>query len=264
MRIIFAFVRNAFHSTYIYRLDFWVRLISACIMMYATYSLWYILYTQNPAAFGMSREQMTTYGVLGMMLAPLLDSAVNVQYYMGEQVRLGSLELDLMKPLNFIFHMFGRHFGVFCIQGLLQTVPAFLFGVFVLKIGVPATPWMGVAFGVSLLLGFLIFFAISLLIGMLSIVTLKIDSYAWAYHSLVRFASGQLIPLWMFPPALGALVAFLPFKNVYFVPMSIYIGAGEESVGVLLLTQVAWVVGLYAVVQVAWGRVQNRITVQGG
>lgn len=263
MRIVFAFVRNAFHSTYIYRLDFWVRLISALIMMYATYSLWHILYTQNPGAFGMSLEQMTTYGVLGMMLAPLLDSANAVQYYMGEQVRQGSLELDLMKPLNFVFHMFARHFGIFCVQGLLQGVPAFLFGVLVLKIALP-TPGMGMAFGVSLMMGFLIFFAIGLLMGMLSIITLRIDSFVWAYSALVRFTSGQLIPLWMFPPALGAVVAILPFRNVYFVPMTIYVGAVEGKVSTLLLSQAAWMVGLYAAVHFAWGRVQRRITVQGG
>jgi ABC-2 type transport system permease protein len=264
MRVIWAFIRAAFHNTYIYRLDFWVRLISAFIMMYATYSLWDILYAQNPDAFGMSREQMTTYGVLGMMLAPLLDSAVFVQFYISEQVRSGVLELDLMKPLNFIFHMFSRQLGMFFVQFLFQALPAFLFAYFFLEFGLPATPWLALVFLFSLFLGFLIFFAVSLLIGMLSIVTLRIDSYTWAYFSLIRFASGQFVPLWMFPPLLAAVVSFLPFQAVYFVPMSIYIGAGQGELTTLILSQVAWLVGLYLTVQLFWLRVQRRITVQGG
>lgn len=264
MRVIWAFIRAAFHNTYIYRLDFWVRLVSAVIMMYATYSLWNILYRQNPDAFGMSREQMTTYGVLGMMLAPVLDTAVFVQFYIGEQVRQGTLELDLMKPLSFLFHMFSRHLGLFVVQILLQGVPAFLFAYLFLDFGLPATPWLALVFILSLFLGFLIFFAVSLLIGLLSIITLKIDSYAWAYFSLVRFASGQFVPLWMFPPVLAALVAILPFKNVYFVPMSIYIGAVEGSLAPLILSQVAWAAGLFGVAYLFWLRVQRWITVQGG
>ncbi len=264
MRILIAFARAAFQNTYIYRLNFWLRLVSACIMMYATYSLWNILYQQNPGAFGMSREQMTTYGVLGMMLAPVLDSAISVQYYIGEQVRTGTLELDLMKPLHFLFHMFARHLGLFIVMVLLQGLPAFLFARLFLEFNLPAAPGITLVFLFSLFLGFMIFFAISLLIGMLSVVTLKIDSYAWAYHSLIRFASGQLIPLWMFPPALAAVAAILPFQQVYFVPMSIYIGAASQNLGAMIGSQIVWAIGLYTVAQLIWLRVRLHITVQGG
>ncbi len=264
MRVIYAFIRSTFHLTYIYRLDFWARLISVLILMYATFSLWNILYTQNPGAFGMTRAQMTTYGVLGMMLAPMLESASFVQFYIGEQVREGTLEMDLLKPLQFIFHMFSRHLGLFVVLLLLQGLPAFIFAALFLEFRMPATFELGLLFTLSFFLGYLIYFAISLLVGLLSIVTLKIDSYAWAYFSLVRFASGQLVPLWMFPPALAAFVAVLPFKDVYFVPMSIYNGAADGQIGRLILSQAAWAVGLYVGVQLFWLRVQRRITVQGG
>lgn len=63
-RLLRAFVRVSFTNAFIYRLDFWVWSLSNVIMMYASYSIWTILYTQTPGAFGMSLEQMTTYGVL--------------------------------------------------------------------------------------------------------------------------------------------------------------------------------------------------------
>jgi len=102
MKVLYAFIRTAFHNAFIYRVDFWVRLLSIFIMMYASYSLWTILYRQIPDAFGMDLETMTTYGVLGMMLVSFVDAASNVSYYIAEQVRMGTLELDLMKPLDFI------------------------------------------------------------------------------------------------------------------------------------------------------------------
>jgi len=264
MKILYAFIRTAFHNAYIYRLDFWVRLVSIFISMYASYSLWSILYRQSPHAFGMGLERMTTYGVLGMLLAPIMGSAGGIQYYIADQVRMGTLELDLMKPLDFIFHMFCRNLGEFCVGLLTRGVPGLLFAYLFLGFRPPVSLRAGLAFLLSLSLGYLVFFGINLLMGMLAIVTLDIRSYGWAFWSLVRFASGQLVPLWMFPPVLGAVVAALPFKDVFFVPMSIYIGAYEGSLPGALLSQGAWAAGLFLAARLIWARVQRRITVQGG
>ncbi|MBL7162030.1 MAG: ABC-2 family transporter protein [Anaerolineales bacterium] len=264
MKIIFAFIRAAFHNAYIYRLDFWVYHASVFIMMFASFSLWSILYRQSPNAFGMDLERMTTYGMLGMLLWPIMGTARDIAYYIAEQVRMGLLELDLMKPVDFIFHMFCRNLGEFCVELLMRGVPGILFGYFFLGFIPPVSLVAGLAFLLSLALGYLVFFGINLLMGMLAIVTLDIRSYGWVFWSLTRFASGQMVPLWMFPPALGALVAALPFKDVYFTPMAIYIGVYEGSLMGPLLSQVAWASGLFLAARLIWMRVQRRITVQGG
>jgi ABC-2 type transport system permease protein len=264
MKVLYAFIRAAFHNAYIYRLDFWVGLLSTFIMTYATHSIWSILYQQSPDAFGMNLERMTTYGVLGILLMQVLSSAMSTQAYIATQVRLGTLELDLMKPLDFIFHMFCRNVGEFGVRLLTRFVPGLLFATLFLDFRPPPNLQVALAFLASVVLGYLVFFGANFIIGTLSIITLDIRSYAWAYNALVRFASGQMVPLWMFPPVLAAIAAALPFQAVYFVPMSIYIGAYEGSLLRLLLSQLGWVVGLFLVAWLFWTRVQRRITVQGG
>ena len=264
MSVLFAFIRTAFHNAWIFRLDFWLITPSLFIMMYASHSLWSILYQQSPHAFGMDLERMTTYGVLGILLLPIMRSAMRIQYYIAEQVRLGTLELDLMKPLDFMFHMLSRSVGDLGVELLTRLAPGVLFAYLFLGFRPPISVQAGLAFLVSLALGYLVIFVLSFLMGMLSIVTLDIRSYAWAYNSLVRFASGQVVPLWMFPPALAAIAAALPFQAVYFVPMSIYVGAYEGSLGNALLSQAAWAVGLFLAARLCWARVQRRVTIQGG
>jgi len=264
MRVLYAFIRSTFHTTYIYRFDFWVRLVSAAIMMYATYSLWSILYTQTPDAFGLDRARMTTYGVIGVVLFAVLISVNFVRYYISDKVRDGTLELDLLKPIDFLFHMLGRNIGEMLMQALFYGLPAYLFARFVLGIEAPASTANALAFLASLLLGFLVFFHISLLIGLISVVTLKIDSYIWVFIGLTSFASGQIVPLWMFPPGLRAVLDLLPFKYIFFVPMTIYIGAQETSLAVLLRNQAAWVLVLFAGAVLFWSGVRRRIVVQGG
>ncbi|MCI0397719.1 MAG: ABC-2 family transporter protein [Chloroflexi bacterium] len=264
MRVIFAFLRIAFHDAAIYRIDFWARLLSTFIMMYASYSLWAILYRQNPDAFGLDLARMTTYGVLGMLLIPILEAATIAQYYVADQVREGKLELDLMKPLDFLLHMLYRSAGEFFVQLLLFGLPGIIFAYLFLGFRPPASWQAGLGFAISLALGFLIFFGVSLLMGMLAVLTLAIGSYNWAYWSLVRFTSGQFVPLWILPPALAAVVAVLPFKSIYFVPMSIYIGAQQDSLGRALLSQASWVAGLFVLGRLAWAYIQRRVVVQGG
>jgi ABC-2 type transport system permease protein len=264
MRVMRAFIRRAFANILIYRLQPWLWNAGMFIMMYATYSIWSILYKQSPDAFGMDIERMRTYGVLGVMLLIIMDSAELSQWYIAEQVRQGTLELDLLKPLDFMFHMFCSNVGNLIVEVVVMVLPSLVFAYLVLDFKPPADANAALGFVVSLALGYLIFFFANFTVGLLSIITLDIRSYAWAYNSLIRFTSGQIVPLWMFPAPLAAIMGALPFQAVFFVPMSIYIGAHEGSIAGALAFQAAWAVGLFALARLFWVRVQRRITVQGG
>jgi ABC-2 type transport system permease protein len=264
MRVLKAFIRRAFATTFIYRLQFWLYIAGMFIMMYATYSIWSILYKQSPNAFGMDIERMRTYGVLGAMLMIIMDSAEMTQWYIAEQVRQGTLELDLLKPLDFMFHMFCSNAGALISEVVVILLPCLVFAYLVLDFRPPPDANAALGFVASLALGYLIFFFANFIVGLLSIITLDIRSYSWAYNSLVRFTSGQIVPLWMFPAPLAAIMGALPFQAVFFVPMSIYIGAYEGSITEALAFQAAWAVGLFTVARLFWARVQRRITIQGG
>ena len=169
-----------------------------------------------------------------------------------------------MKPLDFILHMFYINLGEFVLLLVTNGIPGLVFGYLFLDFQPPVSLDAGLAFALSLFLGYIVFFAISFLMGMLSIVTLDIRSYSWVFWSVVQFASGQLVPIWMFPAGLAAIVNALPFKDIYFAPMSIYVGAPQEPVSAILLSQVLWAVGLLAASLLVWNRVRRRIQVQGG
>jgi ABC-2 type transport system permease protein len=264
MRILRGFIRTAFRDAAIYRIDFWLSLLSVFFLMYAIASIWAILYRQSPNAFGVTLRQMMTYGVLGVLLAPIMQTTGQARSYIANQVRSGLIEIDLMKPLDFMAHMLARNVGEVCVLFVLRVIPGFLFAVLFLGIQLPASPVSAAAFGVSVAFGYLVFFGINFMIGLLALITHDIRSYTWAYNAIARFASGELIPLWLFPPLLGAIVGALPFQAIYFVPMTIYIGAHTDSLATTLFTQLGWVVGVLLVCRLVWQRCQRRIAVQGG
>src|SRR5690242_10389963 len=98
MKIFWAFARQYFHSSAIYRFDFWLRVSSTFILMYGTRWLWIALYTQRPGAFGITMSQMVTYIVMSVAITNLFFTGP--PYYMAQQVRTGAIDGDLLKPID--------------------------------------------------------------------------------------------------------------------------------------------------------------------
>ncbi len=119
-RVQVGFIRTAFRDVAIYRVDFWIGLLSTFFVMYAISSIWFILYQQAPNAFGVTLQQMTSYGVLGVLLSPVMQAATRTRNYIASQVRSGSIEIDLMKPVGFLAHMLARNIGEVAVIVLLR------------------------------------------------------------------------------------------------------------------------------------------------
>jgi len=263
MRVFWAFTRQAFHNTVIYRFEFWLRLFSIFLTMYGIYWIWKVLYTQRPGAFNVSFGQMVTYGVLGMALEIFLD--VGPEWYIATQVRTGAIDTDLMKPLDFHLHMLARSSGEMLFSLGVLALPTFLIGHFLFELQLPRDATTGLLFAISLVFGFLVFFHLGFLLGMLALVTLDIRSISWAYYSLVSFFAGQMIPLWLFPQTLRSIAEVLPFKSVYYIPISIYIGTFSGSSAIQAIGfQIIWVLALVLISRWAWSKVHTRLIVQGG
>lgn len=263
MKLFWSFARQNFHAYAIYRLDFLLRSTSIPILMYGIRCIWITLYTQRPGAFGVTLQQMVTYGVLSMAIQNLFYTGP--LYYMARQVRTGAIDSDLLKPLDFHFHMVARSTGEMLLRILVIAIPAMLIGYFMFDLQPPVTSETGFLFVVALLLGFLVNFHLDFLLGAISILTLEIHSIDWAFHATSRFFSGQFVPLWLFPGVLSTLAELLPFRSVFSTPLSIYAGvlsgnAITQAIGFQLL----WLMILLIMSRWLWERVQTRLVSQGG
>jgi ABC-2 type transport system permease protein len=263
MKIFWAFTRQAFFNTSIYRFEFWLRIFSVYLLMYTIYWVWRTLYTQSPAAFDLSLDQMVTYGILGMTLEIFLD--VGPEWYIATQVRSGAIDTDLTKPIDFHIHMLARSAGEMMFSLGILALPSFVIGHFLFNLQLPDDAMTSLLFVASLILSFFVFFHISFLLGTLTVITLDIRSISWAYYSMVSFFSGQIVPLWLFPEALRKVSGLLPFQAIYSIPMSIYIKRMSGSAALQGLgLQIFWTIVLVFLSRWAWTQVHKRLTVQGG
>lgn len=263
MKIFLSFIRQSSRYEVMYRFDFWVRLFQLVLLMYSMSWVWRTLYTKSPEAFGVSLMQMVTYGVLGIALSTIISGGPSG--YMSNQIRTGSIDTDLLKPLDFHIHMLARNAGEKLFSCLSSFAPAFVIACLLLQIQMPTSFLGGVQFGISLMVAYLVWFSIDFLFGLLCIVTLSIGNMTWAYSSFITFFSGKMVPTWFFPSWLEGAVKLLPFRCLYEIPMCIYIGkiAGREAWEAIGF-QCIWAVLLFIVGRMAWSSLQARLIVQGG
>lgn len=260
----FAFVRNEFKDLSIYKLSFWMGFFYTFLMMYSVGYVWRSLYASNPDVTGVSLDQMISYAVLGVALEAVMHPARGPQTYIMDQVRKGSIELDILKPIDFQFQMFYKNTGNMSMRFLFMVLPSVVIAYFLFSLQLPTLINL-LGFIVSLLLAFLVSFMLSFMLGLISMITMNIKNINFGYNALLRFFSGQLVPLWIFPSALQSIGNFLPFQCIYSIPMSIYIGnyVGMEicyAVGI----QLFWVLFLWLLSRLLMKKAFNKLMVQGG
>ena len=264
MKLTLNFMKRYLNFSTYYTFEFYTGILAEVIMLFVIYSLWSALYAQGGTNAGVTREQLIAYAVIGMIFTRFVMYGGS-NFYISEKIRTGRIDTDIVRPVNFQWHMFIRDLAEKSNLFVFRLLPISL--LFLIISGT----WLPLSFGTLLLfiisaaLAYIILFSINFLLGMLAFVTLNIQNVIFAFGALVSFLAGQIVPLWMFPENIRRVIYFLPFRSIFDVPMSIYIGnfTGRE-LQLAVMQQVVWAVLLIFLGQFCWRMVQKHIISQGG
>ncbi len=171
---------------------------------------------------------------------------------------------DLGRPVPFLGQLLAHQIcnTVSFMPFALMTVPvAWLVG----GISAPASASAAMIYVVSLLLGYANAVLIGMILGLVCFWTTEIGGFLTIFQFVNHFFSGQLVPLWFFPPYQRQVASVLPFQAQTFIPISIYNGTIRgDAVWGALGVQVAWIAILIVAALLLWRSAMQRVTVQGG
>ncbi|MBX6394142.1 MAG: ABC-2 family transporter protein [Alicyclobacillaceae bacterium] len=264
--LVWTFIRQAFLKWTAYRTAFWVDVFSRVLQIYVMYAVWSLLYRQKPEVFGnLSFAGVFGYVVMGIVMGSILTLDEGPHIRIAERVRTGMIAVELMKPVSFIRLAAFESFGDLMIRIAIYAAVPYLFALAVFRIPTPENGQQACLFLVSLALSAGIQFFVHFLFGLIAFYTLDLTGFQFAYWALVRFFSGQWIPLSLYPDVLRPFLYALPFQAMFATPQSIYVGQlrGWDA-GWALTVQSVWVVILGAATWGAWRIVQRHIVIQGG
>ena len=256
------FVR-AVRASFAYKPALLLSMLSAGFAYLIPMLVWRHIYAARQQAQPISAQALFPY----LLIAGCLNFAfaMNVEARIGQRIRLGLIATDLLRPVDFQLAQLAQALsdGLF---NLLLVLPilalAFAFW------GPAALPHGGAAlaaFALSVLLSFVILFAVSFIFVQASFVTYSGYGVFVARNALQQTFSGLSAPLVLFPPGLRAVSEWLPFRHTIHTPAAIYLGwLSGAAVLRALAEQALWAGGLLMLGRYLLKRALLRFEIQGG
>jgi len=266
MRKYFEYVKNAFKESLAYRVEYFMGITQSLFLLLVQLYLWRALLGQSEQASTdmgvITLNEMTTYVLMSTIIATLIYS--NVILNINDRIRNGQISMDLIKPVNFKTYMFCNMIGRSFFNFLFQLLPVLAIGLIFIGIDYPSMQNL-LLFCVTLVNAIIIMFLIQYSLGLLAFWYMSMWQVEMLLWTLIRLFSGQWIPLWFFPKILVNISNFLPFRLMYFVPISIYLGKVELVDSMyLLIQQLIWIVVLFGMTRLMWRAAIKKLVIQGG
>ncbi|MHA6482686.1 ABC transporter permease [Paenibacillus sp. strain BS8-2] len=263
MIVYIAFMKRSFKQLSVYRSNSYFSIFSSFVGLFILYHVWTALYAGKVHVNGITLDQMLVYIAISTLVIAVTKTRIHNE--IGLKVREGSLSIDFIKPIDFKWHLFANQIGENAFGLFFHALPAFLAALLLWQLDLQISYSFNGMFLISLVLGALLHFQISYLLG-LSVMWLQSSFFVdWVLQSIMRIFAGSFVPLWFYPDAILRISNFLPFKYIIFEPISIYMGKTTlQQTWVILAIQCGWLVLLLIAEKIVWFKVNQKIDINGG
>jgi len=232
------------------------------IIAYSYIALW----SQRPHLGGYTQAQALTYVWLGQgMLSAMALMGGGFEDELGDRIRSGDVAIDLYRPADLQAWWLSADLGRALFQLLARGVVPMVVGSLLFTLWLPADPLTWVLFAASVLLALLVSFAVRYLVGLSFFWLLDGAGVSQVVWLAGLFFSGMLLPLNVFPGALGTVARALPWSAMLQVPADVLLGRHQGGGALAALGfQAAWAMALLAAGRGLQSLATRRVVVQGG
>jgi len=263
MGLYFEFCRKSFLEKYTFRFDFFLSIVGGFLSILVQMSMWEVLYNGKSELKGFSLFDMMNYVMICLVIGSITSSRTGTK--IASKVHSGGIISDLSKPINFKFYLWAEDLGENSFRFVFSVLPVMLLTTLCYGFFIEVKFVNLIFFIVSIILGAGLAFHINYLIGLLAF-WLKNSWYvSWFLTAFQALFSGSKIPLWFYPDILYRVTEFLPFRYVFFDPLTIYLEkvSYTDALGILFI-QAVWLVVLVFLEKIVWFSVQKKIFIFGG
>lgn len=262
-----CFTKTGFKTAIAYRSELIGYFIGESLYNIALIFVWKALFlnTGNTAYNGFTFTQIVLYLLLSGIMS-FMDESDSL-FILGEEIRDGNIVMRLIKPVSLDKSILYFELGNKLLMLTCVFVPSVVFvGIyfnFAYGITFPVSSY--VLFSLSMIISYFISFYFNMLFGFLSFYLLNLWGVSMLKTAVVKFLSGQVIPLFLFPEIVEKVFSILPMAAMTYTPVMIFLGKYSRRVLLFnLAVQIFWLFFFYSICQIIWKRVQHKLMVQGG
>jgi ABC-2 type transport system permease protein len=249
-----------------YRADFLLGTVLRFFPVMTTILLWTAVFAGSGQRelVGFDQNQMIAYLLL-IHISRMFSSMPGLAAGITHDIREGGLKKYLVQPLDLIGYLLSYRAAHKTAYIVTSFVPyALLFWLCSSYFSGWPGPAALAAYGVSLLLCFLIGFFFEAALGMLGFWFLQVTSLLWVVNTLNYFVSGQMFPLELLG-GWGAWLQFLPFKYLAYFPAMVFLGRIDDAdLPRELALQAGWAALLALLARWLYVRGLRRYSAYGG
>jgi ABC-2 type transport system permease protein len=239
----------------------WV-LVGALPTLFAIVA-WLAVYGGRRQIAGYTRSDIITYYLVVGIAWYVIGGRINVQ--VARAIKDGTLAQHLLKPYAALsYYILGEQ--TWKIISLILALPVYVVLLILFRhdIHLAETPLRTGLAGLATLLSATMFIIIEVSIGMLAFWTTNTRNLFEVYDLFLYLASGELVPLALFPSWLHTALTGLPFRYTFSFPIEVFLGKlGDAGVAAGFLWQAGWLLVLLAVARTLWVRGLRRYNATG-
>jgi ABC-2 type transport system permease protein len=253
--------RMGVRRVYAYRMWTYLGVLQVFLQLMLLRAVWEAVYGDRESVDGVPIETMITYlsvvGLINFIIYPGIASEI------ARRIEQGQVAVDMVRPVGFVRQMLALEVGDSAGRWILLVVV--IPGLMLIGSLAPPSPGAALLFLLSIALAFAVSVLMWLLVGLSSFWLMDIQGMRGLVGMTSSFLAGSMIPLWFMPGPLRAVVEWLPFQSINYLPASIWVGqATGWQVARALGIQLFWALALGMLAAWVWSRAQRRIVVQGG
>ena len=204
-----------------YRTDFWVALAQSLVGLGTSLAGLGVVFSQTDQLAGWTQDELIALvgvflivaGMLGLVIRPSLERLM-------EGVRLGTLDFDLVKPVDAQLMVSVRHVEVWRLIDVALGAAILVYAV--LRLGERIGPDRGVAFALLLLAGIAIIYSFLLVLATMAFWLVRLENIFVIFGTM--YEAGRW-PIGIYPPWLRvALTAVVPVAFAITIPVESLVG----------------------------------------
>jgi ABC-2 type transport system permease protein len=236
-----------FKTQIVYRFDVSLTALSVIWRVMFAYIMWGAIFDGRETVGGFTFQAMLSYYVISSFLAAIDTAGVSGE--VSARIRGGTFAKYMVIPTHPLKHFLAQTFGAagyYAIFSIIAAIAcALLFRVDMMFSENPAQIALA---GVMIIAGTTFMVSYHFFIGILAFKFQDVGFFLHLQGSVIEFATGAAVPLALLPVNARAVLRFLPFTYVTYMPAMLITGQAEASEGVFGLSALCCWAAVMAVI----------------
>ena len=262
LKTMFQLAKMQFKDYNIYKSNFYLFTLNRIVEVIVYIFVWQAIYNQTGNSGGFTLSQMVTYYILAISFSSIAIWGINE--IMAHSIRNGQINKELLNPLTYFQYYFGINLGEIAFA-IVIGVATFIICAIFWQLALPANLLDFFLCIFVMLLGIPITFFIQMIVGTVGFYTNSIWGMQILRKAVITIFSGIIAPISLFPMWFQNLSQYLPFKELIYTPINIWLGqVSYNEIIFIIIKQIIWGFILYVIAKLFFNHAVKNITINGG